>query len=131
MATAKLDSARCKGIDDFARPDHLISDEVKTFCKVLRKFIDNELLPHEDELDDYWDWTEREHTFVHDLIKKLLIDMGVQKSFVPPEYGGTGGGSLVEAGAVAMEIGRGDLGFADSALIGSWAIPIDNVAYPK
>jgi alkylation response protein AidB-like acyl-CoA dehydrogenase len=121
--TGNHDSGRSKGIDNFARPDHLISDEAKTFCKVLRKFVDNELLPHEDEFDDFWDWTERDHSFVDDLIKKLLIDMGVQRSFVPPPYGGTGGGSLVELGAIAAELGRGDLGFCESALISSWVIP--------
>jgi alkylation response protein AidB-like acyl-CoA dehydrogenase len=87
----KFDSARCKGIDDFLRPDHLISAEAKMFCESLRNFVNNEILPHEDELDDYWDWTERkEHTFVHDIWKKLLIDLGLQKSFVPPQFGGRG-----------------------------------------
>ena len=85
----KFGSAKCKGIDDFLRPDHLISAETKMFCKSLRKFVNNEILPHEDELDDYWDWTERkEHTFVHDIWKKLLIDLGLQKSFIPPSSEG-------------------------------------------
>ena len=36
-------------------------------------------------MDQYWDWTERtENTWVHDMWKKLLIDLGVQQSFVPP-----------------------------------------------
>ncbi len=48
---------QAKGIDDFLRPDHLISDEAKTYCKTLRRFIDNEVLPRVDEFDSYWDWT--------------------------------------------------------------------------
>jgi alkylation response protein AidB-like acyl-CoA dehydrogenase len=67
------------------------------YCKTLRKFIDNEVLPHAEELDDYWDWTERkEHTFVDTIWKRLLIDLGLQKSFIPPEFGGSGGASTVE-----------------------------------
>ncbi len=57
--------SQVRGIDDFLRPNHLISAEVSLFCKTLRKFVDNEVLPHAEELDEYWDWTERkEQTFV-------------------------------------------------------------------
>ena len=80
----KTSRSQVRGIDDFLRPDHLISAEIRLFCQTLRKFVDNEVLPHAEELDEYWDWTERkEQTFVHDLWKKLLIDLGLQKSFLP------------------------------------------------
>jgi len=83
--TTRFGDATCKGIDDFVKPDHLISPETKMFCSTLRKFVDNEVLPHEEEFDDFWNWTElEEHTFVHDLWKKLLIDIGLQQSFIPP-----------------------------------------------
>jgi len=32
----KFGSAKCKGIDDFLRPNHLISAEAKMFCESLR-----------------------------------------------------------------------------------------------
>ena len=122
----------CTGLDDFLRPDHLISDEVKEFCKTVRKFVDEKVLPHEDELDDYWDWTERdEHTFVEDMFKELWIDLGVQKSFVPPEYGGLGGASMVENAAVVIEVARGDHGFAETGFISSWAIASASLPTPN
>jgi alkylation response protein AidB-like acyl-CoA dehydrogenase len=92
-------------------------------CKTLRKFVDAEVLPHAEELDDYWDWTERkEHTFVHDLWKRLLVDLGLQKSFFPPEYGGAKGGSVVEDCAAIEEVARGDFSLACSGFISSWAV---------
>lgn len=105
--------SQARGIDDFAKPIHLISDEVKTFAKTLRRFVDTIILPHENELDDYWDWSERkERTFVHDIWKKLLIDLGLQKSFVPPEFGGSGGLSTVDMLVLVEELSRGDYGAA-------------------
>ena len=65
-------------METFWRPDHLIRDEVKMFCDAVRDFVNREVLPHEDEFDDYWDWTERkERTFVEDIFKKLWIDLGL------------------------------------------------------
>ena len=119
----KTMGSQARGIDDFLRPDHLISQETKIFCQTLRKFVDTEVLPHAEELDDYWDWTERkEQTFVDDLWKKLLIDLGVQKSFVPPELGGTGGGSTVDMGVVIEEVSRGDYALASTGFISGWAV---------
>ena len=120
---AKPARSHVRGIDDFLRPDHLISVEIRLFCQTLRKFVDKEVLPHAEELDDYWDWTERkEQTFVHDLWKKLLIDLGLQKSFMPAEFGGSGGGSTVEVAAMIQEIARGDYGLASTGFISPWSI---------
>ncbi len=49
----ELGMGRAKGSDDFLKPEHLISPETKMFCKSLRDFVNNEILPHEDEFDDY------------------------------------------------------------------------------
>ena len=120
---AKTSRSQVRGIDDFLRPEHLISAEIRLFCQTLRKFVDNEVLPHAGELDDYWDWTERkEQTFVHDLWKRLLIDLGLQKSFVPAEFGGSGGGSTIEVAATIQEVARGDYGLASTGFISPWSI---------
>jgi len=114
---------KARGLDDFLRPDHLIREEIKAYCNTLRKFVDAEVLPHETEFDEYWDWTERkEQTFVAGLFKKLLIDLGLQKGFVPPPYGGTGDWSMVESGAIITEVARGDHGLAESAFLSSWLV---------
>lgn len=109
--------------DMFLRPDHLIRDEVKMYCETLRRFVNKKVLPHEDEFDDYWDWTERkEHTFVEDIFKELWIDLGLQQALVPPQYGGHGDWSMVETGAIVMEVARGDHGLAETGFISSWAV---------
>jgi len=105
-------------VEKFWTPDHLIRNEVKMICDSLRDFIDKEVLPHEEEMDDYWDWTERkEHTFVEDVFKRLWIDLGLQKAFVPPKYGGTGDLSMVESAAVDVEVAREDVGLAMTGFI--------------
>ncbi|MEM2465312.1 MAG: acyl-CoA dehydrogenase family protein [Candidatus Bathyarchaeia archaeon] len=119
-------------MENFWRPDHLIREEIKIFCNTLRDFINREVLPHEDEIDDYWDWTERkEHTWVEGIFKKLWIDLGLQRAFVPPQYGGIGDWSMVETGAVVIEVARGDHGLAETAFISSWAVASAMLPTPK
>jgi alkylation response protein AidB-like acyl-CoA dehydrogenase len=129
---AKTSRLQVSGIDDYLRPDHLISAEIKLFCQTLRKFVDNEVLPHAEELDDYWDWTERkEQTFVHNLWKRLLIDLGLQKSFIPAEFGGSGGGSTIEVAAMIQEVSRGDYGLASTGFISPWSIAALSMPKPN
>lgn len=114
---------RAQGIDDFLKPIHLISDETREFAKALRRFVDREILPHEDKLDDYWDWSEREErTFVHDILEKLLIGLGLQSSFVPQQFGGSGSGSIIDKLVLVEELSRGDYGTATEVFITSWSI---------
>jgi alkylation response protein AidB-like acyl-CoA dehydrogenase len=113
----------CKGKDDFLRPDHLISAQDKMMIASLREFVDKEVLPHETEIDDYWDWTEREEpTFVHDLKKKLYVDIGLQAALVPEAYGGMGLTSIVGANLAAEELARGDLGLATEVQMNHWGM---------
>ena len=129
---AVKDHATTTGLDDFLRPHHLISAEAKQFCDTIRRFVDNEILPHEEDMDQYWDWTERtENTWVHDMWKKLLIDLGVQQSFVPPEFGGTGGGTTVEGCAIVDELTRGDFGVACTGYITPWSMAAASMPQPN
>jgi len=121
---------QANGLDNFLRPDHLIRDEVRMYLNTLRRFIDTEVLPNEDKLDDDWDWTEKkEPTLSENIFKKLWIDLGLQQGFVPPEYGGPGGMSMVESGAAIIEVARGDHGLAETAFITSWAVA--SITIPK
>jgi alkylation response protein AidB-like acyl-CoA dehydrogenase len=118
--------------DVFIRPDHLISQEAKMYCNTLRQFVDKEVLPHEREFDDYWDWTERKGpNLAKDLFKKLWIDLGLQKIFVPPQYGGMGSFSAVEMGAIMVEITRGDHGLAESGFISGGAVAFAGIPTPN
>lgn len=119
----KFETSRCTGIDDFMGPSHLLSDHTKIACDQLRKFVNKEILPHHDKMDDYWDWTERkERTFIHDIIKTLYVDFGIQKMLFPEELGGLGGGSFTDAYALVEELARGDLGICTEAFMNVWGI---------
>jgi alkylation response protein AidB-like acyl-CoA dehydrogenase len=127
---SQVEGAKCKGIDDFLKPHHMISEECKMFCSALREFINKEVIPNEDEFDNFWDWTERDDaTFIHDIWKKLLIDIGLQHTFIPPEFGGLGGGSIVESCATVSEVSRGDFALACSGFISPWSIA--SISMPK
>ena len=120
---SQVEGAKCQGIDDFLKPQHLISKETAMFCEALREFIDKEVIPNEDEFDNFWDWTERDDAdLVHGIWKKLLMDIGLQQTFIPAEFGGMGGGSITEACATVSEVSRGDFALACSGFISSWSI---------
>lgn len=116
---AQMTTAR----DMFLRPDHLIRDEVRMYADTLRRFVNEKVIPHEAEYDDLWDWTERkEQTIVHDLFKELWIDLGLQAAQVPAPYGGQDDRSMVETGAIVLEVARGDHGLAETGFISGWAV---------
>ena len=118
----KSNGEKCKGIDDFLRPDHLISEETRMFCKSLREFVNKEIISIEDQFDNNWDWTEQKDSpLVNGIWKKLLIDLELQQTFVPPEFGGLGGGTTVEACARVSELSRGDFSIACSGYISPWS----------
>ncbi len=118
--------------DMFLRPDHLIRDEMKMYAETLRKFVNEKVLPHEDEFDDLWDWTERkEKTIAHDIFKELWIDLGVQQASVPVPYGGYDDRSMVETGALVIEVARGDHGLAETGFISSWAVASTMIPTPN
>jgi alkylation response protein AidB-like acyl-CoA dehydrogenase len=118
--------------DMFLRPDHLIRDEVKMYCETLRKFVNKKVIPHEGEFDALWDWTERkEDTIVKQLFKELWIDMGLQQAQVPIPYGGTDDRSMVETGAIVIEVARGDHGLAETGFISGWAVASTMIPTPN
>jgi alkylation response protein AidB-like acyl-CoA dehydrogenase len=125
-------AAKAKSRDMFLRPDHLIRDEMKMYADTLRKFVNDKVLPHEDEFDDLWDWTERkEKTVVHDIFKELWIDLGIQQASVPVPYGGYDDRSMVETGALVIEVARGDHGLAETGFISSWAVASTMIPKPN
>jgi glutaryl-CoA dehydrogenase (non-decarboxylating) len=129
---SKFEGAKCKGIDDFMRPDHLISEETRMFCKTLREFVNKEIIPNEDEFDNNWDWTEqKDSSMVDNIWNKLLIGLELQQTFIPPEFGGLGGGTTVEACARVAELSRGDFGIACTGFISPWSIASISLPEPN
>ncbi len=111
-----------RSMDFFMRPDHLIREPIKMYCTALRKYVNEKILPHEAEFDDYWDWTERKDTIVEKIFKELWIDMGLQKAQVPKPFGGEDDRSMVETAAIVLELARADHGLAETGFISGWAV---------
>ena len=59
---------------------------------------------------------------IHDIIKTLYVDFGIQKMLFPQELGGLGGGSFTDSYALVEELARGDLGICTEAFMNVWGI---------
>ena len=83
---------------------HLFTDEQKAVRDMIRKFVDNEIMPVREKL-------ETDSSLVDGILKKL-VHAGIQKAGYPEEYGGTGPGSPVTLGIICEELARGDAGIS-------------------
>ncbi|MFH1117425.1 MAG: acyl-CoA dehydrogenase family protein [Pseudomonadota bacterium] len=90
------------------KEDHMLRD-------VLRKFVNNEIVPIRQQVDD-----DKEHVLVHKVLQGLT-DLGIQKAPFPEEYGGSGAASVVTNAVVHEELGRGDSGICTAFNVTGWA----------
>ncbi len=94
----------------------LVDEAGAMITDVIQKFVDQEIMPIRDKIDDDVD---------HVLINQLLIKMsalGVFNVDLPEEGAETSGPSLANACAVIEEFSRGDAGIGLVAGISSWAM---------
>jgi len=92
-------------MSSFAYESPWMSDELRTFCSTVRKFIQNEFVPHQARWrqqhgPDADAWARAGHTGI------LLTDM-------PQEYGG-GGGTFAHEAVVLEELARAGIHFGSS-----------------
>jgi alkylation response protein AidB-like acyl-CoA dehydrogenase len=92
-----------------------ITEEQKMVSDLYRKFVNKEIMPVRQKIDD-----DKDHT----LIKKILqamTDIGHQKAAFPVEYGGANMTSILSAAVMHEELGRGDSGIGTAATVTTWA----------
>ena len=94
--------------------EHLLTDEQKAIRDMIGKFVQQEIMPVRDKLEDDYGLVEGIH--------KKLVDLGIQKGGYPPEYGGNGPGSAVTLGIICEELAKGDAGISLSVGINSGLI---------
>jgi alkylation response protein AidB-like acyl-CoA dehydrogenase len=94
--------------------EHLLSDEQKTIRDMIRRFVQQEIMPLREKMEDDYSMVEGIH--------KKLVDIGIQRGGYPPEYGGNGPGSAVTLGIICEELAKGDAGISLSAGINSGLI---------
>ncbi len=105
----------------------LKSDTAEMITKSIREWAEKEVMPYRHEIDDNFEIAER-------AMKKLFVDIGMQKLLVPESAGGAGV-SFEELPPILYhtfsEIGKADagIGFVLSALIASSASAIGSEAF--
>jgi alkylation response protein AidB-like acyl-CoA dehydrogenase len=93
---------------------HLLTDEQHAIRDMVRSFVDREIIPKREEL-------EQDHAAVEEVLRKLVA-LGIQRSGYPEEYGGDGGASNVTLSIICEELARGDGGVSLSAGINAGMI---------
>ena len=82
-----------------------LSDEQQLLVDTVRSFVENEIYPHEAEVERTGE-VPRE---LGDEIKQKCIDLGFYASNIPEEFGG-GGLNNLEFALLERELGRGSMG---------------------
>jgi butyryl-CoA dehydrogenase len=94
-------------------PPVLVSEQERMLHEAVHGFVNKEIMPIREELED--------DIALQTKIRKLLVNMGLQKLSMPKEYGGEGiRGSLLNA-LICEELSRGDVGIAVSHMCTGWA----------
>ena len=94
------------------RYGNFIGEESRALLQSVRDFVDKEIMPVRLELDESREACEK-------VIAKL-VDLGMQKYGLSPQYGGLLIGSAVEYCAVCEELARGDSGLATEMTCPEW-----------
>lgn len=87
--------------------EHLLTDEDRQIRDMLRTFTKKEIIPIARELELDYSLVEKVH--------RKLVDIGIQASGYPVEYGGGGGNTAVASAIMSEELARGDAGIGLSA----------------
>lgn len=111
-----------KTIDDFSRPLESESAVDRHLRRVLRRWAEAEVMPHRRSFDEDW----KDHRLIEPPLRKLMVDLGLQRALFPESLGGWGlGGSdrIFHIGyAMSEEIGRADTGMAVAFLVNFWPL---------
>ena len=109
-----------KSIDEFSRPLECESPLDRHLRRVLRKWAEAEVMPHRRAYDEDW----KDHELIEPAMRKLMVDLGLQRALFPESLGGWGlGGSdrILHVGyAMSEEIGRADTALAVAFLVTFW-----------
>jgi alkylation response protein AidB-like acyl-CoA dehydrogenase len=107
-------------------PECFVNEEQRMMQKMFADFVDKEIMPVRDKIDD--DITHDE--IVTPILKKLQVDLGCQKSMIPEEYGGFAEKGTIVVGALKQEQGgRSDYGISMHSACTDWCWTPAALAY--
>jgi alkylation response protein AidB-like acyl-CoA dehydrogenase len=92
----------------------LLTEEQNDIRQMIRKFVDKEIMPIREKL-------EEEYSLVESVLQKL-VDLGIQRAGYPEEYGGGGAHSATTVCIIREELARGDAGISLSVGINGGSI---------
>ena len=98
-------------IPGFERYGEFLTDEGRSIAKVFREFVDKEIMPYRLEIDE-----DKERKIIH-RISQGLVNLGLQKSYLPKEIGGSEMRDNVLLEVLCEELARGDIGLATELFI--------------
>jgi alkylation response protein AidB-like acyl-CoA dehydrogenase len=87
-------------------PECFVDEELRMMQKTLADFVDKEIMPVRDKIDD--DVTHEK--IINPILKKLQAGLGYQSNLIPQEYGGNEALSIVGAALRQEQLSRGDYG---------------------
>jgi len=106
-------------------PECFINEEQRMMQKVFADFVDKEIMPVRDKIDD--DVTHEE--IINPILKKLQVDLGCQKNLIPKDYGGNEMLSIVTSALKQEQIARGDYGISMHSAVTDWGWTPATLAY--
>ena len=71
---------------------------------MIRKFVEKEIMPIREKMEEDYSLVESVHN--------KIVELGIQKAGYPTEYGGGGGGSMMNLAIICEELAKGDAGIS-------------------
>lgn len=100
----------------------IAKEEDWQIVETVHEFVENEIMPRRKDLEGGWHRDEKLARKTFKELQKGLVDLGVQRAFLPEEIGGLGISSAVTMCMVWEEIARGDAGLATHMSIIPWVM---------
>lgn len=87
----------------------IVTEEDLELAASIREFVEKEVMPRRQDLEGGW---HRDEKLAHETLEKILkvmVNLGLQKAFLPKEMGGLGINSAVTSYILSEELSRGDV----------------------
>ena len=97
-------------------PECFVPEELQMMQKTLADFVDKEIMPVRDKIDD--DPTHEK--VIRPLLKKLQVGLGYQKNMIPKAYGGNEALSMVGGVLRQEQLSRADYGISLHSACTEW-----------
>jgi alkylation response protein AidB-like acyl-CoA dehydrogenase len=106
-------------------PECFVNEEQRMMQKLFADFVDKEIMPVRDKIDD--DVTHKE--LIEPILKKLQVDLGSQKTMIPKDFGGNEMLSIVTGAMKQEQMARGDYGISMHSAVTDWCWTPATLAY--